>query len=213
MHYDLIAVLLSQDFQHYFDKFGYIGIYVFFVTVDQIAPIPEEITLIIIGYFASQGIINPFLAGMFSLAAFATIDIAYYWLAKSGNKFVKKLTNKSSHNSTLAGYKKKIKENLPKTLLILSFIPRVRLLSPVFAALSGAPFNKFIIFNLLALALFISVYISLGYIFRKSMASLLSKLGIYQHIVFIIFIVLMVTLSLLIAKKIKSPHSKAHSHK
>ena len=200
MHH-LHLILLANDFQYYFDKFGYIGIYIFFVTVDQIAPIPEEITVIIIGYFASQGVLNPFIAGAFTLAALLTIDVIYYWLTKSGSKFIKRITKKSADNPAVARYKKKLVDNLPKTLLILSFIPRVRLLSPVFVALAGLPFKRFIIYNSLGLSLFIAVYTSLGFIFHKSMASMLVKLGVYQHFVFIGFVIIMVVLTIVMGRK------------
>ena len=97
----LLLLVQNHDFQYYFSTYGYIGIYVFFVTVDQIAPIPEEITLIIIGYFASHATLNPFFAGIFSLAAFLTIDVIYYWLTISGNKFIKRLTKKTADNPAL----------------------------------------------------------------------------------------------------------------
>ncbi len=83
---DLLLISASTPFQDYFTHYGYIGIYVWFITVDQIAPIPEEITLIIIGYFASQGLINPVFSGVFSIAAFLTVDAVYFYLTKSGNK-------------------------------------------------------------------------------------------------------------------------------
>jgi len=201
MH-SFLLLILSHDFQFYFSRYGYIGIYIFFVTIDQIAPIPEEITLIVIGYFGAQDVLSPIMAGAFSLAAFLTIDIIYYFLAKTGNKLVKKLVKKSSTNPVLKRYKGKLKKHLLKTLLILSFIPRVRLLSPVFAALSGAPFRNFIIYNSMSQAFFIAVYISIGLVFHSSLSSVLEKLGTYRHFVFIGFVVLMVALSIVITKKI-----------
>lgn len=198
----LLLLILSHDFQYYFGRFGYFGIYFFFTTIDQVAPIPEEITLIIIGYFAAQGFLSPVYAGLFSLAAFLTIDIIYFFLTKTGNKLVKKLVKKSSDNPVLKHYKKKLKEHLFKTLFILSFIPRVRLLSPVFAALSDAPFKKFIFYNSMAQAFFIAIYISIGLIFHKSLSSVLEKLGTYRHVAFIGFVVIMVVLSIIITKKL-----------
>jgi len=49
-----LTVLLAQQFQVYFQRFGYIGIYIYFVTIDQVSPIPEEVSLIVIGYLAAQ---------------------------------------------------------------------------------------------------------------------------------------------------------------
>jgi membrane protein DedA with SNARE-associated domain len=205
----ILLIILAHDFQYYFHHFGYIGIYTFFITVDQIAPIPEEITLIVIGYFASQGVLNPFLAGLFSLAAFLTIDIIYFYLTKNGSKFIKKLTKKSADSGTASRYENQLKKNLPKTLLVLSFIPRVRLLSPIFVALAGLPFKRFIIYNSLGLALFSTIYISLGIIFHASLGTLMAKMGAYQHIIFIGFVIIMVGLSIWIAKKFNRQKTKS----
>ena len=49
-----LTVLLAQQFHVYFQRFGYIGIYIYFVTIDQVSPIPEEVSLIVIGYLAAQ---------------------------------------------------------------------------------------------------------------------------------------------------------------
>jgi membrane protein DedA with SNARE-associated domain len=79
MKTELLTVLHSDQFQVYFHRFGYIGIYIYFVTVDQLSPIPEEVSLIIIGYLALHGLINPVLAGAISLVAFFTIDTIYFY--------------------------------------------------------------------------------------------------------------------------------------
>src|SRR5205814_1730448 len=113
-----------------FRSYGYLGIYIFFVTIDQIAPIPEEISLILIGYLAAHQFFNPVLAGIFSIAAFLTIDIVYFQLTKSGNKLFKKFTKKAD-SPAMKGYKNKLRTHMLKTLLGISFIPRVRLLAPV----------------------------------------------------------------------------------
>src|SRR6266446_6831190 len=99
-----LYLLASHDLQYYFSSYGYLGIYFFFVTIDQIAPIPEEISLIIIGYLSAHQFFNPALAGLFSVAAFLTIDIVYFQLTKHGNKFIKKLT-KRADSSSMRGYK------------------------------------------------------------------------------------------------------------
>src|SRR5438105_2789971 len=125
-----IHLLASADLQHYFSSYGYIGIYIFFITIDQIAPIPEEISLVIIGYLAAHKYFNPVFAGLFSVAAFLTIDIVYFQLTKHGNKFIKKFS-KRADSPQMRGYKSRLREHMLKTLMGISFIPRVRLLAPV----------------------------------------------------------------------------------
>jgi membrane protein DedA with SNARE-associated domain len=200
----LLYILLDDNFQTYFNRYGYIGIYIFFVTIDQIAPIPEEISLIVIGYFAAHGVINPFIAGGMSIAAFFTIDTIYYYLTKTGNKLAKKMST-SARSKKMAGYKKKMREHTFKTILILSFIPRMRLLTPVFVALSELPYRKFIFYSIGSLAVFTAIYISLGFIFHGSINSLIEKTSSAGRIIFIAGMVLMtVGVSFLVWRKLKS---------
>ena len=86
-----IGIIAVSVFSQYSSHFGYIGIFLFFLTIDQITFIPEEVTLLSIGYMASNHIFNPFIAGIVSALAFITVDISYYFLARSGNKFIKKI--------------------------------------------------------------------------------------------------------------------------
>jgi membrane-associated protein len=199
---NVLDVILSQDFQNYFSKYGYIGIYIWFVTVDQIAPLPEEISLIAIGYLSSIDILNPVLAGAFSLLAFLTIDIIYYYLTRSGNKYIKRFA-KNANSPKMTSYKRRLKKNLPGTLLLLSFLPRIRLLSPVFVALAGLEFRRFILYNSMCLALFIAVYISLGVLFKKHISSFLAKVGTFEPIVFVIALAVLIVVSILIFWKLK----------
>jgi membrane protein DedA with SNARE-associated domain len=197
------AGVTSAQFQDYFHRFGYIGIYIYFVTADQLSPIPEEFSLIIIGYLASHGLINPILAGVISLVAFFTIDVIYFYLTKSGSKLISGITKKAN-SPGMSRYKEELKKNTPRALLILSFVPRVRLLSPVFAALAELKFIKFMIYNGLGLALFNTVYIAIGIIFHKSLSKLLPKIGMYRHVIFIVAVIVLIALSFFIYRKISS---------
>src|SRR5438132_14170708 len=117
MHPELF-ILLFRDLQDYFSSYGYIGIYVWYVTIDQIGPIPEEVSLIVIGYFSAQGVLNPVLAGLFAIGGFVTIDTIYFYLTKSGNKLIKKLRHKSTGQKSNA-IKQKLKKHTLKTLIVL----------------------------------------------------------------------------------------------
>jgi len=196
-------LLTNPGFQEYFSRYGYLGIYIWFITIDQIAPIPEEITLIVIGYLASQGLINPILAGMFSVAAFITIDVVYFQLTKSGNKLFRKIRSKAE-NPKMKAYKTNLRNHMLKTLFALSFIPRLRLLVPVFVALAELKFKKFIVYSALSLSSFTAIYILIGILFHRSFSIMFSKLSPTDHVIFIIaMIVLMVILTIISIRKFK----------
>src|SRR5262249_1010101 len=150
MHGHWFLILASQVFQYYFNRFGYLGVYVWFVTIDQIAPLPEEITLIVIGYLASQGLLNPVLAGVFSVPAFITIDMIYYLLTQSGNHLIRRITGKQEGKNA-GRLKSRLRDHTFKALLVLCFIPRMRLLAPTFAALVKVPLRRFILYDAITL--------------------------------------------------------------
>jgi membrane-associated protein len=143
---------------------GYAGIFLFFITIDQITPIPEEITLLTIGYLSANGTFNPIIAGSISLFAFLLVDSAYFFLARSGNNFFKKIYKKK-HRPAMDRYKKNLHEHLPRTLLALCFIPRMRMFGPIFCGLLKIDYKRFILFDSIGIATFTALYIAIGIIF------------------------------------------------
>jgi membrane protein DedA with SNARE-associated domain len=199
-------IIITPDFNDYVRVFGYLGIFIFFVTVDQLTLIPEEITLISIGYLSANGVFNPFIAGMISMAAFLTIDSVYFFLIKSGNKWSKKLHNKISHSS-FRTLENKFIHNFPRTLLVLCFIPRMRLFAPMIASIIRTPFRKFLMYDSVGLLLLTSVYISLGFFFHKNLYRYLAELETLRHS---IFIAAMLILFILIFTMVRRNHRKTH---
>ena len=111
-----------------YSTIGYVGILVWFITFDQLTPFPEEISLLIVGYLSAHHVFNPFIAGLFCLAGFLAVDTGYFFLSKKGSSFIKKITKGSS--SVLESYKKKLQDNMPKAVIFLCFIPRMRMFAP-----------------------------------------------------------------------------------
>lgn len=111
---------------NYSSRYGYIGIFLFFITIDQLTPFPEEITLLTIGYLSSNHVVNPILVGIASIAAFLTVDLVYFFWARSGNKFIEKMLA-GKKNSMMNKFKKKFNDSFGISLIDLCFIPRMRL--------------------------------------------------------------------------------------
>ncbi len=179
MSHDSILLLTSPSFSGFVENLGYIGIFIWFISLDQFTPIPEEITLLTIGYLAAHGIFNPFIAGIVSLVAFLAVDTAYYFLARSGNEFFQRFYKKK-HRPFMDKYKKNIQENLPRTLIVLCFIPRMRMFGPITVGMMKLPYKRFILFDGIGVAIFTAIYISLGTVFRKSL-----ELAELKHVIFI----------------------------
>jgi membrane protein DedA with SNARE-associated domain len=199
--YDLLILLFNMpNFTQFIEKFGYIGILIWFLTFDQITPIPEEISLLLIGYLCANGIFNPFLAGAIALAGMVSVDILYYHLSKTGSRLIKR-KSKEKTSGFVAHYKKKLREHTPKTLIILCFIPRMRMWGPILAGSLKIPFKKFFLFDGMGLFLFTIVYISLGFIFHQSLGSFMKKLKGWENIIFIGAIILLGIIIVVVIRK------------
>jgi membrane protein DedA with SNARE-associated domain len=206
MHLLIFILLKTQQFSTFIGRFGYIGIVIWFVTFDQLAPLPEEISLLILGYLSAKGIFYPILAGIASLIPFLIIDSIYFFLAKKGNAFIKKKLK--GFASTMNPYKQKLQTNFPKTMFILCFIPRMRLFTPVLAASLKVPYKKFLLFDALTLCFFISVYLSLGYLFHESLSSVIQKTKGLQNIIFFGFTFVVAVLMIFMVLQRKKKKSK-----
>jgi membrane-associated protein len=182
----MISIFLNETggLTHYIQVFGYLGIFLFYVTLDQITVVPEEVTLISIGYLAANEAFNPFIAGIVALAAFLAVDTAYYYVSGSGMKLLKKLKDKI-RNAKAGSWKEKLQENYPRTLILLCFIPRMRMFAPIISGILKVSYKRFLLFDSIGLLLFTCLYIAIGYFFHKGLHSLMTKVKSMQHIIFI----------------------------
>ena len=136
-------ILKTPDFFQFVARFGYIGILVWFLTFDQLTPIPEEVSLLIVGYLSAHEVFNPVIAGIFCLSGFLIVDTVYFFLSKKGSSWIKKKTKGSS--SFMESYKNKLKTNTPRAILILCFIPRMRMFAPIWAGSMKFPSKFFFV--------------------------------------------------------------------
>jgi membrane protein DedA with SNARE-associated domain len=178
--------LFSADvgLNHYIEVFGYLGIFLFYVTLDQVTFVPEEVTLISIGYLSSTGVFNPLIAGIVALTAFLAVDTAYFYVSGSGMRLFRRLKDKVKKAKT-GSWKEKLQRDYPKTLILLCFIPRMRMLAPIISGILKITYKRFLLFDSIGLLLFTCLYIAIGYFFHKGLHSLMAKLKPMQHIIFI----------------------------
>ena len=182
MFASFFTLLDSPQFSPFVQQYGYLGIYLWFISFDQITPFPEEISLLIIGYLSALGAFNPILAGACSLLGFFTIDTIYFFLSKKGSKWIRKKTKGLSN--LMQRYRDKIKQHSLKAFFILCFIPRMRLFAPILAGSAEYSYKKFLLLDGAALVVFTAIYLSLGLIFYKSLSHLIKQVNGLQNIIF-----------------------------
>jgi membrane protein DedA with SNARE-associated domain len=151
-----------------YNPLSYFGIFIWFLFLDQLTPIPEEVTLLSIGYIAEHHLINPYLAGLSAFCGLTIIDNLFYWLAFSGNKLINRFKNKIGQKMQ-EKYLQGMEKHSVRTLLLLSFIPKIRFFSPIFAGLFHVKWRTFFIVNGIGTLIFILLYIAAGMLFHTSL--------------------------------------------
>jgi membrane protein DedA with SNARE-associated domain len=189
MYAFLFFVLKTPGFTHFVSRLGYIGIIAWFITFDQLTPIPEEISLLIVGYLSAHNIFNPVVAGICCLAGFVAVDILYFFLSKKGSAFISKKIKMSS--SIMDAYKDKLKHNMFSAVAMLCFIPRMRMFAPILAGSMKLSFRRFLLFDSTALAAFTTIYLLIGIIFNRSLGAVIARTKWLQDILFFAAIALL----------------------
>jgi membrane-associated protein len=181
---------------------SYMGIFLWFLLTQLIIimPIPEEVVLISIGYVAATGVWNPFAAAAIALATLILSDGIFYFLSKSGNRYVARLVNRSE-GGAFAKAEKQMKRNMPRAVFTLTFIPRLRFFGPVLAGVLKLKWPAFFLADASALVIHVSIYTSLGFFFHRSLAGLFKNLAVLQHALFIGAIVVIGAIAGVVVRK------------
>lgn len=181
----------TSEFVSYALHWGYLGIFVWFVSLDQLSIVPEEITLVVIGYLSASKVFNPVLAAIIATLAFITVDTAYFLLAKSGSAMI---INHHKKSRWTKKYIEKMRTNMVRTLVTLCFIPRMRMFGPIIVGMLRLSYRKFIAVDSTTLLIFSLLYIFLGDIFHRSMHLLFREFQRAQHLIFIALCVVVTVL-------------------
>lgn len=179
------SFLHNIDFSTFIQTYGFIGVFIWYVTFDQLIPIPNEVTLLTIGFLAhGENFSVPLLAIIAAVSAFAVVDLIYYFLARSGKSVVHRRAGKRSR--FFERYSESVKNNLGHTLLVLTFIPRMRMLGPIVAGTAKVSFKKFLAYDLLCLSFFTVLYVLLGLFFHHTFDKIFDQVQAHSALLFIV---------------------------
>lgn len=179
---------MIEQVPDYVYHLSYFGIFLWFAFLEQITPIPEEVSLVSIGYVSMHTAINPFISGVVAVAGLLTADNLIFYLSLKGSKLINKITGNVSE-TFIRNFKEKLQKNSLKTLVIMALLPKVRFLSPVISATSGIRWKLFFYINSIVTILYVVVYMLIGILFQKQLQYALQKMELWQHIIFIILMI------------------------
>ena len=181
--------------------YSYLGIILYYVVFDFISPLADEVSLITIAYFSKQGMVNLWGAAAAALVALYIRNGILFYLTRNRTGWINKLSQR--YPIWMENYKKQITGKLAHTMLVLTFVPKLRILVPLVAGFGRVPKGRFFVWQGIVLFLFVSVFYCIGIFFHagfESLANRFSQVG--RNTFLIIFLLLSMLLGILIGRRI-----------
>ena len=172
--------------------------------IEQLTPIPEEVSLISLGYISQQAHLNLLYCGLTALTGLLITDNLLFYLSLKGNRLSKKLLAKVN-TEWVEKVKRNLKENYKKNLFIMALVPKLRFFSPIIAGVSSITWKQFFWVNLFATLLYVSVYIFIGLVFQSQLDRVFRKVQFLQHS---IFILVMIAIAVYVTVKMRKIYLK-----
>ena len=167
--------------------------------------VPGEVTLLIAGLLASQGVFNLYI--LTAVAAVAAIlgDTTGYAIGRYGGlRFLRRYGRyffiKEHHLELARSY---FKKHGGKTILLGRFVGILRSLAPVMAGISNMPYRSFAVYNVIGGIVSVTALLLLGYFFGESW-KLIDKLLGWGGVVAFILVLTVVAAWLLIRRHKRS---------
>lgn len=164
------------------EQFSYLGIFFFAIFSGYIIPVPEEITLLIVGYMASMRIIHLTPAIFVVIIAFIIGDNILFRLVLKNNKFVEKLIHDVLSLKFIVKHKEFLEKHMHFTIFFTRFFPFLRFVGPVYAGYAKAKESVFMTFNTLAIIIYAPIVMSIGYLFHQDFNQIVGQIVRIRHI-------------------------------
>lgn len=168
LHFKSIAEFITL-----FANFSYPKIFLALLASGHVIPIPEGVTLILLGYVANIG--SKTLFGVMGIGIFSVLffDMLLYSISRSGSGLALWLSKKAKVH-LLERYKN-IRDRETLFLVVVSHVvPGWRFANPIIAGMAEVGWKKFFVFSLVAASIYAPLYILIGFYFHTKVLYLLA---------------------------------------
>jgi membrane-associated protein len=164
---------------------AYAGVFFIGFISNMFVPVPEELVFIALGYLVGGGSLWFIPTVLFIILGCLVNDIMLYYLARRGNRFLTGI-----YNRLFAGLMPLdspfLLKHLKKVVIISRFLIQFRFLGPFFSGTLHVPIKKFIAWDLIALAVYVPIFVGLGAFFQARVEHVLAGLGSAHNIMAIV---------------------------
>lgn len=183
----------------------YSGMFVLALISNMVVPVPEEIVLVVVGYFSAKGHFNFLLSyGIFVCGMFIS-DTILYFMAYKGARITKRLERKIQNNRHLKdeGF---VQRHIKKIIVISRFLMYLRWIGPALSGVTKVRYKTFAFYNLIALLVYVPLVLFLGFYFENYIDNIISDVNRVRNI---FMMVLSIFILIIIAKSINKKFLKS----
>lgn len=169
-------------------QFSYGAVFLLSLLANVFIPLPEEITLLFLGYLTGVGQLNFTLTFIMVVLGLFISDSAIYLLAYRGNKFVQGIYDKI-FAARLGNDAEFINRHIGKIIFISRFLVQLRFIGPYLAGHRKISYRDFILYDLGALIVYVLIFLGLGNILHKKVELLINGVGTIHKFVILVIVI------------------------
>jgi Uncharacterized membrane-associated protein len=175
----------------YLQHLSYFGIFLVVMAAGHVLPIPESVTLILIGYISVYRNVHLGLILFFAFLGTMGIDIFMYSISRKGSAFATRIARKIDQKH-FDKYLNAQEKHLFWLVFFSHFIPGWRFANPVILGITRMPWKKFLTYSIIASCVHVPFYIFLGFYFHQDVMPLIETVQTSGKILLsiVLFIVL-----------------------
>jgi|GEM_PF-676334 len=178
----------------------YGGMFILALTANMVVPVPEEIVLLIVGYFTAKGQFSFLYSYIIFAVGMFISDTILYFMAYKGARITKRLAKKVENNRHLKdeGF---VKKHIKKIIVMSRFVMYLRWVGPVLAGVAKVRYKTFALYNAIALMIYVPFVLWLGRYFENYIDNIMSDINRIRNVFLFIFSIIALSIILKLINK------------
>lgn len=196
------------DHLAYLEHLSYFGIFLVVMAAGHVIPIPESITLILIGYISVYKNVHLGLVLLFAFLGTMGIDIFMYLISRKGSAFATRMARKIDQKH-FDKYLNAQEKHLFWLVFFSHFIPGWRFANPVILGITKMPWKKFLSYSAIASCVHTPFYIFLGFFLHQDVVPLINTVESSGKILlYILLFIVLVGIAHVVLEKRKNVYNR-----
>lgn len=169
-------------------QFSYGAVFVISLLANIFIPIPEEITILFLGYLTGIGKLSFVITFFVIITGLFISDSALYFLAKKGNRFVESIYDKI-FATRFGGNTDFINRHIGKIIFTSRFLVQLRFIGPYLAGHKKIPFKQFFFYDMSAIMLDVGIFLVLGNVLYKKIELVINGVVRVQRFIVLLIVI------------------------